>query len=126
MDLTEDEMKAIVYKYGPATIGYNTEDPNFFKVKSGPYNRKCRNNVADHAMLVIGWDKDNWIIKNSYSVGWGAEGYLYAPRAYAPGCALLKFAGVPFFDKEVPKSDSEPKTSENSNGWFAKIANWFG
>src|SRR5699024_1667050 len=87
MDLTEDEMKAIVYKYGPATIGYNTEDPNFFKVKSGPYNRKCRNNVADHAMLVIGWDKDNWIIKNSYSVGWGAEGYLYAPRAYAPGCA---------------------------------------
>ena len=121
--LTEEQLKAMVYKFGPATIGFNTMDPTFFKLK-GPYQGTCFSPVADHAMLVIGWDdKGNWIIKNSYSAHWGLDGFLYTPRSKSKDCDMYRFAAVPFFSKSSKplKAKSNNESSNNGGKWWSGI-----
>ena len=40
----------------------------------------CPLNTIDHAVLAVGWDRDDiyeyLIIKNSYGDDWGHEGYI--------------------------------------------------
>ena len=37
-------------------------------------------NGHDHYVVVVGWgtesDKDYWIVRNSWSTGWGESGYI--------------------------------------------------
>jgi C1A family cysteine protease len=33
------------------------------------------NNPIDHVLLLVGYDQTRWIIKNSWSRGWGNAGY---------------------------------------------------
>lgn len=44
-------------------------------------NEKC---LGGHAVLCVGYDdtKQHWIMRNSYSVNWGDNGYFYLPYMY--------------------------------------------
>lgn len=100
-NISDDMFKAIVYHFGPAIVGFNTDDPAFYQLKASPYNRPCApSSRADHAMLLVGWDeKGNWIVKNSYGPEFGIDGYLIVPANIARGCAMGVFTGVPVFAK---------------------------
>lgn len=37
---------------------------------------------GNHAMCLIGWNKDGWIIQNSWGKSWGEKGLLYLPYDY--------------------------------------------
>ena len=52
---SDEIFRAVVYYFGPAIIGFNTDDPAFFQLKGSPYYRKCLPGAAaDHAMLLVG------------------------------------------------------------------------
>ena len=36
--------------------------------------------VGNHAIVIVGFKDDHWIIKNSWGTYWGDEGYLLAAR----------------------------------------------
>lgn len=38
--------------------------------------------VGGHAMLIVGFDDKNFIVRNSWGEGWGDKGYCYIPHEY--------------------------------------------
>jgi len=36
--------------------------------------------VLNHAMLVVGYTSDYWIVKNSWGTSWGSSGYVFLQR----------------------------------------------
>jgi len=38
--------------------------------------------VGGHAMLIVGFDDKNFIVRNSWGEGWGENGYCYIPQEY--------------------------------------------
>lgn len=52
---------------------------DFFR--SGIYDdESCSSNVVNHAMLIVGYTKDAWILKNWWGSRWGEDGYMRLKR----------------------------------------------
>jgi C1A family cysteine protease len=75
---TED-IKQAIYTYGAVSAGVYV-DRWFQMYTSGVLTRcKRRVNYTNHAIILCGWDdaKDAWLLKNSWSTGWGENGYMW-------------------------------------------------
>jgi cathepsin L len=44
--------------------------------------------VLNHAVLLVGYTQDAWIIKNSWGTGWGDRGYIYISRNTSVNCGI--------------------------------------
>lgn len=94
---TDDALKRAIYRYGPIACAvitkgwenYSKTDANGDQnpdwssefpdgVFSGTPNSQCDPNDVDHEVLIVGWDDGEkvWIIRNSWGLGWGIEGYI--------------------------------------------------
>jgi hypothetical protein len=60
---------------------------NFQSYKSGIFNGPCGS--GGHAMVLVGYTSDAWIVKNSWGASWGAQGY----SNWARGKNLCQFSG---------------------------------
>jgi C1A family cysteine protease len=60
---------------------------NFQSYKSGIFNGPCGS--GGHAMVLVGFTSDAWIVKNSWGASWGAQGY----SNWARGKNLCQFSG---------------------------------
>lgn len=74
----EEELKYSLIHDGPVAAGIKiykslSLDRNYVY----KYN-KCKN-YSGHAVMIIGWTKDNWIIQNSWGKNWGDKGLFYIP-----------------------------------------------
>ena len=67
------------------TVSVDASPDDFALYSSGIYNNsKCQEKLSrlDHAVIVSGYGEDPksgqkfWIVKNTWSVRWGEEGYL--------------------------------------------------
>lgn len=73
----ERAMEAIVANVGPVAASINASPHTFQLYKSGIYDDSaCSQNVVNHAMLIVGYTKDAWILKNWWGKRWGEEGYM--------------------------------------------------
>lgn len=44
---------------------------------SGIYDdATCSSDLVNHAMLIVGYTPDYWILKNWWGVSWGEDGYM--------------------------------------------------
>ena len=70
----------------PVSVAIDAGDPSFQFYKSGVYNISDCGNQLDHGVTVVGYGRDDiykldyWIVKNSWNVDWGYDGYIYMRR----------------------------------------------
>jgi len=95
----EAALKNGVYRQ-PVAIGIAASG-SFMSYSSGIFNGPCPGG-RDHAVAIVGYGtasgKDYWILKNSWTSGWGEAGYMRIARgANGPDglCLLATDASVP-------------------------------
>ena len=70
---TEEELKRIAGCKGPVSV-LVCVDNNFLYYGTGIYDsREDADCTPNHAVLVVGYEPDYWIVKNSWGVGWGEQ-----------------------------------------------------
>jgi C1A family cysteine protease len=63
----------------PVTVAVDAASPDWQSYSGGVYNGRC-GQTLDHAILAVGYTATYWIVKNSWSTQWGANGYIYLIR----------------------------------------------
>ena len=71
-----------LYELGPLSVGLDFT--GLFHYKSGVANPKFCYTWPDHAVLLVGYGKNNgedyWLVKNSWGPKWGINGYFMLKR----------------------------------------------
>jgi len=72
---TIEKTKEEIYMNGPVVFAVPTYTHNTMMW------RPNGNKPGGHAMCLIGWTKDAFIVRNSWGANWGYDGYCYFPLA---------------------------------------------
>ncbi|PKL19300.1 MAG: hypothetical protein CVV49_01575 [Spirochaetae bacterium HGW-Spirochaetae-5] len=86
---TVKEIKEAICKYGPVYSSLKVT-PLFQAYGGGVYDEKVSVSGprdTNHAIVIVGWDdsKKAWLVRNSWSEGWGENGYVWVEY----GCANI-------------------------------------
>ena len=79
--LDEGALRRQIACIGPVTIGMDTKNTRIDKYKGGifkPIAADCKQ--IDHAMVVVGYTRMAFIIRNTWGKNWGEDGYLMFDR----------------------------------------------
>ncbi|XP_068201395.1 digestive cysteine proteinase 1-like [Palaemon carinicauda] len=101
VDENEDAMKVAVTEEGPLAVAIHAEGPGFQHYSTGVYyNETCPKHKGNHAVAVVGygWAKTGgnyWLVKNSWGVGWGKDGYIKMARDKNNHCGIADRAIYP-------------------------------
>ena len=72
-----DSLKKALYINGPCYIAFPVFNPNSMEIwKQESPNQPL---LGGHSVTVVGWLKEYFIIRNSWSIQWGDRGYTYYP-----------------------------------------------
>jgi len=63
----------------PVAVAIEADQKDFQLYKSGVFSKACGTNL-DHAVLLVGYGPDYYIMKNSWSSSWGDNGYMYLAK----------------------------------------------
>ncbi|MBU8923348.1 MAG: C1 family peptidase, partial [Bacteroidales bacterium] len=72
-DFPEVYMHAL-FEYGPLAVGIFADDLFLF-YSEGVYSNPAPTGELNHVVVLVGWDEEGWIIKNSWGTDWGEAGY---------------------------------------------------
>lgn len=85
-------MKEAVAKVGPIAISINASPSTFQLYSHGIYDDvACTSTTVNHAMLVVGYTPEYWILKNWWGQNWGEGGYMKI-RRHRNVCGLANYA----------------------------------
>lgn len=70
---------ALVF-FGPLYITLNADTLGSRNYRSGVFNDPSCSTSINHAVTLVGYTPDAWIIKNSWGNGWGESGYFRLAR----------------------------------------------
>lgn len=59
---------------------------NWSPYKSGVFSN-CGHTNLNHAVLAVGYDTNQWFVKNSWGTGWGEQGYIRLAQGNTCGIA---------------------------------------
>uniref|UniRef100_A0AC34RG31 Peptidase C1A papain C-terminal domain-containing protein n=1 Tax=Panagrolaimus sp. JU765 TaxID=591449 RepID=A0AC34RG31_9BILA len=76
---SEEDIAEAVYYQGPVAFGMHAPESLQF-YKGGIYHPHSCHSRYYHEMIIVGYAPEYWIVKNSWSEGWGDRGYLYLKR----------------------------------------------
>ncbi|XP_025756536.1 cathepsin L1 [Oreochromis niloticus] len=96
----EEALKQAVAAIGPISIAVDASHESFQLYQSGVYvEERCSNNHFSHAMLIVGYGAedglDYWLVKNSWGLDWGEEGYIKMVRNKSINCGIANKASYP-------------------------------
>ncbi|XP_062378188.1 procathepsin L-like [Sardina pilchardus] len=96
----EDMLQAAVGYMGPVSAVIDATQASFQSYTSGVYGEsQCSSSSANHAVLVVGYGseggQDYWLVKNSWGVNWGDEGYIKMSRNKNNQCGIASQASFP-------------------------------
>ena len=103
---SEQNLKAAVAVLGPISVNIKVTD-NFFFYDTGVfYDYACLEDgsYANHAVLLVGYGNDSfvgpfWLIKNSWGVHWGENGFARIARDTLVNCELPSAPFYPIFSE---------------------------
>ncbi|XP_017025534.1 procathepsin L [Drosophila kikkawai] len=88
----EQAIQAAVTHIGPVAISINATPKTFQLYSDGIYDdAACSSSSVNHAMLVIGFGKDYWILKNWWGELWGESGFMRI-RKGVNMCGIANYA----------------------------------
>ncbi|XP_019368969.1 PREDICTED: cathepsin L1-like [Gavialis gangeticus] len=81
---SEAALEQAVATVGPVSVAVDASNFKFHFYRKGVFNDSHCSQTVSHAMLAVGYgttqkdgkSKDYWILKNSWSEGWGEQGYM--------------------------------------------------
>ncbi|XP_010783144.1 cathepsin S-like [Notothenia coriiceps] len=95
----EFALKAALAKIGPISVAIDASRPKFIFYSHGVYrDHSCTHNV-NHGVLAVGYGTENghdyWLVKNSWGVTYGEEGYIKMARNRRNQCGIALYACYP-------------------------------
>jgi len=74
---TVDQIKAALCAHGPLAVAMQIWEND--KYYTGGIMNDGPTTAYNHAVTIVGWDdaKHAWLVKNSWSTGWGISGYFW-------------------------------------------------
>ncbi|XP_010563903.1 PREDICTED: cathepsin S-like [Haliaeetus leucocephalus] len=95
----EAMVKDAITNVGPISVSTDASQPTFFLYKSGVYHDLNCSQVVNHAMLIIGYGpldgEDYWLVKNSWGVHFGDQGYIWMARNHGNHCGVASYGIYP-------------------------------
>uniref|UniRef100_A0A8B9LJK0 Cathepsin L.1 n=1 Tax=Astyanax mexicanus TaxID=7994 RepID=A0A8B9LJK0_ASTMX len=97
----ENALKKAVAKIGPISVAIDTSKHTFQLYKSGVYDEPgCSSTRLTHAVLLVGYGnaprgKQYWLVKNSWGIRWGDNGYIKMSRNKMNQCGIATVAVYP-------------------------------
>lgn len=87
----ESSLARNIVRYGPVTVGIDTQNLNFELYKGGIIDGSHCGKDIDHAVAVVGFTREYWIIKNSWGTAWGEDGYFRLKKG-RNACGISTYA----------------------------------
>merc|ERR1711865_6745 len=104
-----DGLETAIATKGPVSI---TVAANWGMYGGGVFSGGC-NGICnlDHGVVVVGYSKDYWLVRNSWGSGWGEEGYIRLSREndavlYSDPTPSNGVACKPFPDSQIVGGES--------------------
>lgn len=97
----EEDLKQAVATQGPCSVAIDASHETFQFYSHGVYHdESCSPDNLDHGVLVVGYGEEEdgekyWLIKNSWSEGWGDQGYIKITRDKGNMCGVATSASYP-------------------------------
>ncbi|CAL4071859.1 unnamed protein product, partial [Meganyctiphanes norvegica] len=107
----ESKLMNALWKGVPLTV-YVFVSPNFrhYAGEIFKYDKSLYCGGKNHAMVLVGYDKNHWILRNSWGVTWGEKGYMKLARDQK--CLFARQGFIPKFvdsraEAEASKSEDQ-------------------
>nr|XP_024002736.1 cathepsin K-like isoform X2 [Salvelinus alpinus] len=95
----EGVLKEALATIGPISVGIDATRPNFAFYRSGVYNDPTCTKKTNHAVLAVGYGtlggQDYWLVKNSWGLSWGDQGYIRMSRNKDNQCGIALYGCYP-------------------------------
>lgn len=93
--MSDEELCAVLYTLGPASISLNTGNGEEFAFVKDEFNGPCGPKTEKRSFTLVGYTKHHWILKNSWGSNWGQNGFFKVKRGENK-CSINKQITIPF------------------------------